>query len=317
MIALPQPLKVLFIDHQDARISDFWNEIGKEFSESFGDSFERYFQIIPFSKFSSEQDTMDTILAVRPDIIVLGIGLGVASPNGVELAQKLDQFQKKYELLNYYIFANTDGDPSEFVVKGTAAVCGSCKWNPSRTLNLFIKVHTDTLTYNDGRLYPMSIMQKRFSESFSTGYSGEKLHELESCIRQHLSNESVFADESQLFQDFIKVRKNTNPQHGYWVHSLSHFDNKLWELGKIEVIKKLYCETVQGAIISHDLNCLGRIISVFKENYSPTLGPKDEFGFSSENLDKLIAINNFYFTRVQSLMGCYVGPEWLESIRLL
>lgn len=60
---------------------------------------------------------------------------------------------------------------------------------------------------------------------------------------------------------FIQARTPDN--HGSWVHSLSHFTGKLWELREIDLLKELYRVALEGVRETGDSNCADRLISSF------------------------------------------------------
>jgi hypothetical protein len=317
MRVLERPLQVMFIDHQLEKINTFWSQVKEQFVEVFGNDFERYFQIVPPKKFLSQEETIEDVRSNQPDIIFLGIGLGVSFLSGVELARELASLQKSNDDLNYYIYANTDGDQGEFASTGTVSVCGSCNWRHSKCLNLLLKTYGDVESWGFGikLKYPIHIAQLRFAESFYREDSKNR-YDLEQEIHRCLSGTDLsFLPE--IIGRFIKMRKNLRAHHGYWVHSLSHFDEKLWQLKQYKLLKKLYMEAIQGAIETEDLNCLGRILYVFEKNYTSQKGAREEFGLSLENIEKLKPINNFFCFKVPNLMGCYFDPELLNKISSL
>lgn len=62
---------------------------------------------------------------------------------------------------------------------------------------------------------------------------------------------------------FLKTRKDKAIDHGYWVHSLTHFDDYLWENGMTNWIKKLYKISLSGAIKLGNFNCCEGLLSNF------------------------------------------------------
>lgn len=55
-----------------------------------------------------------------------------------------------------------------------------------------------------------------------------------------------------------------NPEHGYWVHSLSHFTDNLWHLRLTDWLKKFYKVAFDGAIKFRDSNCSSRLVGSFE-----------------------------------------------------
>jgi len=64
-------------------------------------------------------------------------------------------------------------------------------------------------------------------------------------------------------EGFLATRQHRNPEHGYWVHSLSHFTNVLWERGLTDWIKKFNEVAFRGAIELYDPNCSSRLVGDF------------------------------------------------------
>jgi hypothetical protein len=82
----------------------------------------------------------------------------------------------------------------------------------------------------------------------------------------------------QVFMDSYSERN-----HRYWVHSLSHFTGKLWELGQFEWIKKFYLVAFQGTIKTKEANCSGRLVNDFARYAKWDQKPED-FHLTAENL---------------------------------
>ncbi len=82
---------------------------------------------------------------------------------------------------------------------------------------------------------------------------------------------------------FLGARKNCYKQHGYWVHSLSHFTRLLWEHRMDSWIKKFYEVSFRGANELADSNCSNRLVSDFVKYAKFNDDPVD-FALTSENL---------------------------------
>ncbi|MBT3210794.1 MAG: hypothetical protein HN345_02160 [Planctomycetaceae bacterium] len=66
-----------------------------------------------------------------------------------------------------------------------------------------------------------------------------------------------------VLEAFLRTRENHRVQHGYWVHSLSHFTDILWERRMVDWIKKFNEVSFKGAIELHDTNCSDRLVCDF------------------------------------------------------
>lgn len=86
-------------------------------------------------------------------------------------------------------------------------------------------------------------------------------------------------------ENFMKTRTNRREQHGYWVHSVSHFTKKLWELRPAmdKWIKEINRVSFKGANELGDSNCSDRLIGDFALNARWDEDPAD-FHLTPENL---------------------------------
>lgn len=66
-------------------------------------------------------------------------------------------------------------------------------------------------------------------------------------------------------QRFLDSRDNCSPEHGCWVHSLSHFTQKLWKRRMMDWIRKLNEAAFCGANELGDINCSDRLLSDFSD----------------------------------------------------
>lgn len=82
---------------------------------------------------------------------------------------------------------------------------------------------------------------------------------------------------------FLDTRENCSPQHGYWVHSLSHFTRILWERRMDRWIKKFNEVSFKGANELGDSNCSDRLVSDFGK-YAKFNDDPAEFALTPENL---------------------------------
>lgn len=81
---------------------------------------------------------------------------------------------------------------------------------------------------------------------------------------------------------FLHARQNCAPQHGFWVHSLSHFTKILWERRMIGWIKKFNEVAFKGANELGDRNCSHRLVDDFV-NYAKFADDPADFGLAPEN----------------------------------
>tara|TARA_Y100000310_G_C20691745_1_gene822734 strand:- start:642 stop:1397 length:756 start_codon:yes stop_codon:yes gene_type:complete len=86
-----------------------------------------------------------------------------------------------------------------------------------------------------------------------------------------------------VLEAFLKTRRDYRPQHGIWVHSLSHFTEKLWKLRQIGWIKNFNEISFRGANELGDNNCSNRLVEDFGK-YAQWDDDPAEFHITSENL---------------------------------
>lgn len=84
-------------------------------------------------------------------------------------------------------------------------------------------------------------------------------------------------------EGFVKTRRNWYQQHGYWVHSLSHFTSHLWERRLVDWIRRLNEISFKGAIELGDSNCSDRLVGDFARYALWSDDPKD-FGLTRESI---------------------------------
>lgn len=84
-------------------------------------------------------------------------------------------------------------------------------------------------------------------------------------------------------QGFLNSHENRYKQHGYWVHSLSHFTNKLWKRRMDAWIKKLNEIAFTGANELGNSACCDRLVDDFVGNAKWDDDPAD-FGLTIGNL---------------------------------
>jgi hypothetical protein len=82
---------------------------------------------------------------------------------------------------------------------------------------------------------------------------------------------------------FLGTRENYKPQHGYWVHSLSHFTKHLWKRRLISWIKRFNEVAFKGANELRDANCSDRLVGDFAHFADWSDDPSD-FHLTMENL---------------------------------
>lgn len=92
-------------------------------------------------------------------------------------------------------------------------------------------------------------------------------HDAEEVVRLVLGDqEREVALLDLALETFLASRQNRQPEHGYWVHSLSHFTKALWERRLVDWIARLNEVAFQGALVLGDTNCSERLIGDFADH---------------------------------------------------
>lgn len=86
----------------------------------------------------------------------------------------------------------------------------------------------------------------------------------------------------EALEAFLATRENRRREHGFWVHSLSHFTSSLWQRKMYNWIRRFNEVAFKGAIELGDSNCSDRLVGDFCDAHW-SLDPKD-FGLTIENL---------------------------------
>ncbi|MFA6301459.1 MAG: hypothetical protein WC609_03905 [Candidatus Paceibacterota bacterium] len=109
-------------------------------------------------------------------------------------------------------------------------------------------------------------------------------HESEEFVFVVLREEKSMPDlvEAAL-EAFLGTRENRHEQHGYWVHSLSHFTHILWKRRMDGWIKRFNRVSFMGANELRDPNCSDRLVDDFVR-YAKFDDEPADFHLTAENL---------------------------------
>jgi hypothetical protein len=86
-----------------------------------------------------------------------------------------------------------------------------------------------------------------------------------------------------VLEAFLGTRETRYAQHGYWVHSLSHFADELWKRRMDAWIKKFNEVAFKGANELRDTNCSDRLVNDFG-SYAKFDDDPADFALTPENL---------------------------------
>lgn len=108
-------------------------------------------------------------------------------------------------------------------------------------------------------------------------------HQAEENVAKVLKSNPSPVQLDAALEQFLNSRVNRYEQHGYWVHSLSHFMDKLYKLGRLDWVKRFNEVAFRGANELGDSNCSDRLIGDFVEHGTFDLDPA-EFHFTADSL---------------------------------
>lgn len=105
------------------------------------------------------------------------------------------------------------------------------------------------------------IQRGKIDEAINLVKSPMSYRDSEDLVRVVLEDEKSTPEliEAAL-EGFLATRQHRKPEHGYWVHSLSHFTHVLWEKGLTDWVKKFNDAAFRGAIELDDSNCSARLV---------------------------------------------------------
>lgn len=122
---------------------------------------------------------------------------------------------------------------------------------------------------------PFSIEMVRSAEDYEEGESF-----VLTVLREEKSTPELV---EEVLEAFLGTRENRYRHHGYWVHSLSHFTEILWERRLDGWIKKFNEVSFKGANELGDSNCSDRLVGDFGRYAKYDDDPAD-FHLMPENL---------------------------------
>lgn len=263
---------LFFVDNNPQEIMSQWKE-----SNLSGNH-----KMVPFTPFKSVEETVSLIKSSGANIIVLGFNLTDGLPTGMDVLYRLKEVEK-YPAA--YI-SNTGGDAKKLFPAidkhanrdGYTLWCAVSGVKDERFLGLG---YEKNLEY-----FNLLLNEKRYAELLPVLRRVKNFCELESYLYTVLKK-NIWKESPNTIRDvldyFIQQREDFCPQHGYWVHSVSHFNEKLWELGLIDEVQRFIKISIQGANELSDDNCSGRLIRDFfhlsKYNDCPA-----DFGIRPERL---------------------------------
>lgn len=110
--------------------------------------------------------------------------------------------------------------------------------------------------------------------------------------------------------------RNYGGGHGGWVHSLSHFTEDLWKLGRLDWVKRLNEIAFNGANELGDSNCCERLVSDFTNYATFDLDPA-EFHLTPDDL-RWMNWNEYHeYDKARIEHGRFESADDLQRFKLL
>jgi len=261
---------LFFVDNNLEEVSHQWKKSNLSWEH----------EMIEFTPFVSIQETLDLIKKNEPTIIVVAYYLDGVT-NGVQIVQALENGG-----CEGIIITNT-GDNGAKLFRDTKVI----KHAGKHPFGLYSAV--ENIKTEDFRRMSYQKNLENFEESV-------KNEDYELALRLigkikgygyvenyvHIAlDENVFRKSpefiSKVLRYFVDQREDICSQHGYWVHSVSHFYSQLWKLGMKKETREFSKISINGALELGDSNCLSRLLGVFFKESSYDDNP-DDFGINEK-----------------------------------
>jgi len=278
---------LFFVDNNSQEILKMWKD-----SNLSGNH-----QMVPFTSFKSIEETVSLVKLSGANIIVLAFNLSDESITGRDVLLRLRDVEK-YQAM--YV-SNTGGDSCELFpnLEYHARRNGWKLWSTlsgvKKEKNFSGLAYEKNLEY-----FNFLISEKNYLELLPVLYRVKDYYELESYV-QAILKENVQKESPETIKEvlnyFIDQREDFCPKHGYWVHSVSHFNGKLWEFGLISEIQKFLKISIKGANELSDDNCSGRLIGDFFRHSRYNDNPVD-FGISLKDIS-FYQLNGYEKARIK------------------
>ena len=235
-------------------VDDRMDEIKQQCAQAgFGDRH----TVLHLQPFVSIEQTCCDVKELGPDIVLVGYGLGAKDVTGADVVRAL-----RKEGYRGIIFANSGGPIEQFsgVLYDNAERRGyGINEAIQRFENQIIRNIRDQINRvnSDDAQASISYLHDYILE--------EKIVDL--VLRECCKLEVI----ETALKCFARSQPKNPNEHGYWVHSLSHFTSALWqrrtEASFDTLLKDLYFRAFDGAVKTGNYNCCVRLIRDFS-NYA-------------------------------------------------
>lgn len=264
-------MKIFFVDDQVEEVIHQWKLSGCE----------SLHELLPIESFDSIERTCLLVKNSNPDVILVGYGLGKYNVvTGVDVIKSIRSVCCK----RTYIIANSGGGWEQF---SQVAIDGIANRNPkdlNQSLRDLVEIKRETLEEMSplrGLIYFGQTKQAIELIQFKAENYKDAENFVFDCFQEKYSSPEL---REAVLKVFLNTRVNCYPQHGYWVHSLSHFIDLLWESKMYKWIARFYEVAFKGANELGDSNCSRRLIYEFVNRAKHGENPKD-FHITVNNVD--------------------------------
>ena len=268
--------RIFFVDNNAKEILSQWEK-----SKLSGNH-----TMIDFTPFESIKKTIALIVESKPNIIVLGHHLKESTDDVKEITG-VNVLDALHEIEYPAVFiSNTGGDTSTLfphdMLSAAREGYGLYSAIESAKTNRFEYLGKE----KNLKDFRECIQNKQYAQALLLMKRVKGL-KVEQYVYPVLNKETIQASHETVrgvIKYFIDQREDLCPSHGYWVHSVSHFDETMWKLGLKSELQFLLRIAILGANELSDENCCERLISKFFR-YSAFNDKPSDFGITQESIE--------------------------------
>jgi len=287
-------LKVMFIDNRVEEVSCQWDNSGVNDT----------FDLIPIETIGHNVYNLLVVAEEEnPDVIVIGFDLGRfdrALQNGADVIKQLrGSYGQGYK---GFIIANSGGGARLFSQEGVSVDASADR--TAEGLKNALSAIRKQLDLYDNSVALTSNNAQELLESKPMNFE-----RLERKIIGLLNSNEITEELEILLEAFLGSRQNIAPLHHYWVHALSHFSSRLWELRMTNWIARLNEAAIKGAIELSDYTCSERFVLDFGSKALWNDNPGDYY-LTLSNLEWMDWSNDWYtFAKSRIEVGSFPSEQ--------
>lgn len=237
-------MRVLFVDNRPEEIASLWAQSGlAPTDECLNEAF------------VSLEQTLERIAEEKPDVVAVGFNLGrgldITGDHVITAAQAAG-------FLGFFVL-NSGGGSGAFP-KPIRWANKSADRDPDKLKQLVGKFRFP-LTCKRGA---MDEVRKYLVIAEGEDRPAEAAEIL--VVNARLGNDTPKTVVDAVLELFLSTASSSDSSaHQTWVHSLSHFTEKLWELRQVEWLQRLYKAAVSDSRSTENWNCVDRLVREFVE----------------------------------------------------